>query len=61
MSFFFLLVLWLGICVELAVEKITILPPAPLLFIFFVPTHNSLFNTRDSNEISVRLKLVWLF
>ena len=40
---FFLLVLWLGICVEVDVERITFLPPPPVFF----PTHNSLFNTSD--------------
>ena len=32
---FFLLVLWLGICVEVDVDRITILPPLP---IFSLPT-----------------------
>ena len=41
----FLLVLWLGICVEEDVDRITILPPIPIFF----PTHNSL---------GARLKLV---
>ena len=36
---FFLLVLWLGICVGVDVDRITILPPPPSLF--FSPTHNS--------------------
>ena len=35
--FFFLLVLWLGICVEVDVERITILAP-PSLPIFSLPT-----------------------
>ena len=35
---FFLLVLWLGICVKVDVDRITILPPPPDFF----PTHNSL-------------------
>ena len=33
--FFFWLVLWLGICVEVDVDSITILPPLPPLLIFF--------------------------
>ena len=48
--FFFLLVLWLGICVEVDVERIAILAPPP----YFFPTHNSLFNTSDSYLQSVR-------
>ena len=48
---FFLLVLWLGICVEVDVDRITILPP-PLPNFF--PTHNSFFNTSDSYLKSVR-------
>ena len=54
---FFWLVLWLGICVELDVDRITILTPLPP---YFFPTHNSFFNTSDSYqfEISGRLKLV---
>ena len=44
----FLLVLWLGICVEVDVDRINILTPPPFLPIFFVPTHNPLFNTSDS-------------
>ena len=53
---FFWLVLWLGICVEVDVDRINILPPLPIFF----PTHNSFFNTSDSYqfEISGRLKLV---
>ena len=36
---------WLEICVEVDVDRITfVLPPS----YFFVPTHNSLFNTSDS-------------
>ena len=46
--FFFLLVLWLAICVEVDVDRITILTPTPSLPIFFVPSHNPLFNTSDS-------------
>ena len=38
---FFLLVLWLGICVEVDVERITFLPP-PLPLIFSLPTILSL-------------------
>ena len=38
MSFFWL-VLWLGICVEVDVDRITILPPTP---IFSLPTILSL-------------------
>ena len=37
---FFLLVLRLGICVEVDVDRITILPPAPSLlppYVFFCP------------------------
>ena len=52
-SFFFLLVLWLGICVEVDVDRSTFLPP-PSLPTFFVPTHNSLLNTSDSYLTSVR-------
>ena len=54
MSFFFLLVLWLGICVEVDVDRITILPPPPSLFF---PPHNSLFNkkiaTRPESQITL--------
>ena len=49
---FFLLVLWLGICVEVDVDRITILPPPPLPNFF--PTHNSFFNTSDSYLKSAR-------
>ena len=54
--FFFLLVLWLGICVELVVDRITILPPPHphLPPYFFFPSHNSLFNTSDRYLKSVR-------
>ena len=46
-------ILWLGIRVEVDVDRITILPtPLPPYFIF-VPTHNSLFNTSDSYFKSV--------
>ena len=41
---FFLLVLWLGICVEVDVDRITILPPLPIFF----PTHNFFVNASDS-------------
>ena len=66
-SFLFLLVLWLGVCVEVDVDRITILPPSlPSFYFFFVPTHNSLFNNSYLTvvwqwqlfEISERLKLV---
>ena len=55
---FFLLVLWLGICAEVDVDRITILPPPFLasLFIYFfllLPTILSL-----TQKISARLKLV---
>ena len=50
---FFLLVLWLGICVEVDVDRITILPrpprpprPPPTRLPMFFPTHNSFFNTK---------------
>ena len=51
---FLWLVLWLGICVEVDVDRITSPPP------YFFPTHNSFFNTSDSYqfEISGKLKLV---
>ena len=40
---FFLLVFWLGICVEVDVDRITILPPPPTpLDIFSLPTILSL-------------------
>ena len=44
-GFFFLLVLWLGICVEVDLERITFLPPPPplpLSVIFSLPTILSL-------------------
>ena len=52
---FFLLVLWLGICAEVDVDRITILPPSlpPSLCFFFVST-KILFNTSDSYLKSVR-------
>ena len=34
-------ILWLGICVEVDVDRITILLPSPLPILF--PTHNSFF------------------
>ena len=38
MSFFFWLVLWLGICVEIELDKITFLsPPQPLPYFFPYP------------------------
>ena len=59
MSYFFGVVLWLGICVEAGCRQNYYLtpPPSPL---YFLPTHYSLFNTSDSYqfEISGRLKLV---
>ena len=39
---FFLLVLWLGICVKVDVDRITILPPHPLPGLFSLPTILSL-------------------
>ena len=55
MSFFFyLLVSWLGICVEVHVDRITILPPPPLPSWSFFPTQNSFFNTSDSYLKSAR-------
>ena len=50
---FFLLILWLGICVDVDVDRITILTPPFPLPVFFL-THNSLFNTSDSYLKSVR-------
>ena len=68
MSFFFLLVLWLGICVEVDVDRITILPtPPPLvppslhiyIYFFFRPYPQfSLKRKWQLFEISARLKLV---
>ena len=46
----FSLVLWLGICVEVDVDRITISPTPPYFFL----THNSLFNRSDSHLKSVR-------
>ena len=53
MSFFSLLALWLGICLEVDVDRITILPFSPTPPDFF-PTHNSFFKTRDSYLKSAR-------
>ena len=55
---FFLLVLWLGICAEVDVDRITILPPLFLASVFIylfllLPTILSL-----TQKISARLKLV---
>ena len=49
------LVLQLGICVEVDADRlgITILPSLPIFRPFFLPTHNSLFNTSDSYLTSV--------
>ena len=41
------------ICVEVDVDRMTMLPPPPPLLIVF-PTHNSLFNASDSYLKSVR-------
>ena len=49
---FFLLVLWLEICVEVDVDRITTSPPLPLPIFF--PTHNSFSNTSDSYLKSAR-------
>ena len=53
--FLFLLVFWLGICVEVDVDIIstTLLPHSHCPYVF-IPTHNSLFNTSDSYLKSVR-------
>ena len=48
---FFWLVLWLGICVKVDIDRITILTPLPP---YFFLTHNSLFNTSGSYLKSVR-------
>ena len=60
MSFVCLFAFWLGICVEVDVDRITILSPPPLPPPHFFPTHNSLFNTSDSYQFEIRgrLKLV---
>ena len=49
----FSLVLWLGICVEVDVDRITLFPPPPPPN-FFIPTHNCFFNTSDSYLKSAR-------
>ena len=60
MCFFFLLVLWLGICAEVDVDRITLLtpslPPLPIFFLF-LPIILSLTQVTVF-EISARLKLV---
>ena len=53
----FLLVFWLGICVEVDVDTITILLPPPPLPIFSLPTIPCLTQV-ELFEISARLKLV---
>ena len=69
-NYLFLFILWLGICVDVAVDRISRLsinhplPPPPFtpslcsfcLFVLFLfhPTHSSLFNTSDSYLKSVR-------
>ena len=40
--FFFVLVLWLGICVEVNVDRITVLPRPPSDFLLSLPTILSL-------------------
>ena len=58
MSFFFWVVLWLRLCVDMAVDRILrifiypapLLPPSVFLFLFlffFYPTHNCLLKTSD--------------
>ena len=54
LMWFVFLVLWLGICVEVDVGRITIFPPLPPSQFLFVPIHNSLFNTSDSYLKPVR-------
>ena len=54
LMWFVLLVLWLGICVEVDVGRITVFPPLPPSQFLFVPIHNSLFNTSDSYLKPVR-------
>ena len=48
--FISLLVLWLGICVEVDVDRITILPPPPIFF----PYPQFFLNTCDSYLKSAR-------
>ena len=63
----FLFILWLGICVDVTVDRIWRIsinypppPPSPhpsvlfVCFFLFHPTHSSLFNTSDSYLKSVR-------
>ena len=60
MSVFFLACFLVRICFQVDVDKITQLPYPPRSApMFFIPTHNSLFNTSDTElfEISARLKL----
>ena len=53
MSFVYAYFVVRDLCLEVDVDRITILPtPVPPYFIF-VPTHNSLFNTSDSYFKSV--------
>ena len=57
--FFFLACFLVRICFQVDVDKITQPPPPLSAPMFFIPTHNSLFNTSDTElfEISARLKL----
>ena len=51
-------VLWLRICVEMAVDRISTQTPLPPSLVFcFVPTLNSLFNTSDSYLVPLKLAL----
>ena len=53
--FFFLLVLWLGICVEGGCrQNYCLTRPSPLPLSIFFPTHNSFFNTSDRYLKSAR-------
>ena len=60
--FFWLVILWLGICIDVAVDRILPSPPllTPSLFVLFCfvffpgPTYNALSNTSDSYFKSVR-------
>ena len=45
--FFFACFHWLGTCVEVDVDRITILPHPPTPLLIFFPTHNSFFNACD--------------